>query len=208
MLLSGDEISRTQNGNNNAYCQDNEIGWVNWSLSDDQREMLNFVQRLVKLRNDHPVLRRRRFFEGQLLPGSDIKDITWFKLDGTEVMDGEWNDAEARTLGMRISGQAMDEADPHGAPIADDTLLLLLSSYHEELPFVLPEGGGDSMEWEVVLDTDQPDLFDDPTARFEVGEEYPLRGRSLALLRRIPPDETLVELDVPEGAPTTSSTSA
>jgi glycogen operon protein len=184
MLLGGDEFGRTQSGNNNAYCQDNELSWYDWSLTQQQAALLDFTRGLIRFRKEHPVLRRRRFFEGIFVPGADIKDLTWFKPDATEFMDAEWNDPEARTIGMRLAGEAIDEREAEGGVIADDTLLVLLNAYHDEVPFILPEAGGDSSVWEVLMDTSRPDPPTSTGTPWEVGDEYVLKGRSLALFRR------------------------
>jgi glycogen operon protein len=185
MLLGGDEIGRTQHGNNNAYCQDNELSWFDWNLNEDQQALLAFTEGLIAFRKAHPVLRRRRFFEGLFLPGADIKDLTWFKLDGTEIVDGEWNNPDARSMAMRLAGEAIDEREPEGGRISDETLLVLLNAYHEPLPFRLPDAGGNERcGWERVLDTleaDRPAPDGDIRA---VGSTYTLSGRSLALFRR------------------------
>ncbi|MBV9172204.1 MAG: glycogen debranching protein GlgX [Chloroflexi bacterium] len=183
MLLGGDEIGRTQLGNNNAYCQDNEISWYDWNLDDERSErqaLLAFTRQLIELRQKHPLLRRTDFLTDQPVPGLDLPELSWFKVDGTEVVGREWQDPLARSVGMRLVG--LDEAT--GEPTA---LLLLANAYHEELPFVLPEAGGDSMEWEVLLDTRDGPQTPQPYASrcFDIGDEYPLGGRSLALLRRV-----------------------
>jgi isoamylase len=188
MLLGGDELGRTQRGNNNAYCQDNEVSWCDWQLSHEQKALLEFTRGLIRFRKAHPVLRRRKFFEGLFLPGADIKDLTWFKLDGTEIMDAEWTDQEARSMAMRLAGEAIDERDPEGGRIADETLLVMLNSFHETLPFVLPEAGGGSDQWELLMDTRSADAAREPGGGkvCSVGDEYPLAGRSLALFGRVP----------------------
>jgi glycogen operon protein len=189
MLLGGDEFGRSQQGNNNAYCQDNELSWYDWSQVEQgaSATLLEFTRGLIRFRKEHPLLRRRRFFEGVFAPGADIKDLTWFKPDGSEFMDAEWNDPEARTIGMRLAGEAIDERGPEGGVIADDTLLVLLNAYHEEVPFILPEAGGESSAWEVLLDTTRPDPPTGTGTPCEVGDEYVLQGRSVALFRRAAP---------------------
>ncbi len=187
MLLGGDELGRSQQGNNNSYCQDNELSWLDWNLDHEQRAMLELTRRLIGLRRTHPVLGRRKFFEGIFLPGSDIKDLTWYKLDGTEIVDDEWHDPQARSLGMRLSGDAIDELAPGGERIVGDTLLLLVNSHHDALPFVLPPAGAESDRWQVVLDTERAEADSTPRRIFKVGEPFPLGARSLALLRRVPP---------------------
>src|SRR5260370_18229015 len=157
MLLGGEEMGRNQQGNNNAYCQDNEISWFDWNLNDQQRRLMEFTSGLIALRKEHPVLRRRRLFEGLFLPGADIKDLTWFKLDGTEIVDQQWADPEARSMAMRLAGEAIDEREPEGGRISDETLLVLLNTYHKTLEFTLPEAGGvEDCQWELLMDTEQP----------------------------------------------------
>jgi glycogen operon protein len=186
MLLGGDEMGRTQQGNNNAYCQDNEISWFDWNLNAQQRELLEFTRGLIAFRAEHPVLRRRRYFEGLFLPGADIKDLTWFKPDGTELKDEAWTDPETRWLAMRLAGEAIDERDPEGGRISDETLLVLLNAHFEAQTFALPESGGGAVcTWELLMDTEsaKPPR---PSAMFQdVGSSYTLAARALALFRRI-----------------------
>jgi isoamylase len=189
MLLGGDEFGRTQGGNNNAYCQDNELSWYDWDLDDEQRALLEYTRRLIALRRDCPTLRRSEFLQGMFNPETDVKDLTWVKLDGTEMTHQEWQDPGARSLGMRVVGRASD--DDEGGDVAEGTLLVLLNAYHEELPFVLPEAGAESTQWELVLDTRsaEPPSDEDGPVTYDVGDEYALGGRSLAVLRRVPPEE-------------------
>jgi glycogen operon protein len=188
MLLGGDELSRTQHGNNNAYCQDNELSWFDWNLNEDQQGLLEFTRGLIAFRKAHPVLRRRRFFEGLFLPGADIKDLTWFKLDGTEIVDAEWADPEVRSMALRLAGEAIDEREAEGGRISDDTLLLLLNAYHEPLTFTLPEAGGEAdCQWERVMDTEQPHPPAASGHKHAVGSTYAVAPRGLALFRRADP---------------------
>ncbi|MDQ3812196.1 MAG: glycogen debranching protein GlgX, partial [Chloroflexota bacterium] len=186
MLLGGDELGRSQQGNNNAYCQDNEISWYKWDLNQQQHTLLEFTRGLIAFRRAHPVLRRRRFFEGLFVPGSDIKDLTWFKRDGTEILDEEWSNPEARSFGMRLAGEAIDEREARGGRISDDTLLVLLNAHHEAQVFTLPEAGGeDGCDWELLMDTER-DAPPAPSGVFcRVGGPYTLAARALALFRRV-----------------------
>jgi glycogen operon protein len=184
MLLGGDEMGRTQQGNNNAYCQDNELSWYDWQLDPARQSLLAFTQGLIRFRKDHPVLRRRRFFEGLFVPGADIKDLTWYKPDGTELMDAEWTDPEARTIGMRVAGEAIDERGAEGGAIADDTMLVLLNGSHEDVTFILPEAGGDTTAWELLMNTVRPDAPAEAGQPCEVGDEYVVAPHALALFRR------------------------
>ncbi len=179
MLLAGDEIGRTQQGNNNAYCQDSEISWVDWSLDDERLSLFEFTRRLISLRHAHPVFRRRHFFQGRALSGSPSKDIAWLKPDGTEMTAEEWNHDFARCLGVYLGGDALDEVDARGRPVRDDTFIVLFNAHHDAIPFKLPPFGGG---WRVVLDTAR-----DGGAEKRVLESdavYDLDGRSLALLQR------------------------
>jgi isoamylase len=188
MLLGGDELGRTQQGNNNAYCQDNEISWFDWNLNDYQRDLLEFTRGLIVFRAEHPVLRRRRYFEGLFLPGADIKDLTWFKLDGTEIVDQQWSDPEVRSMAMRLAGEAIDEREPEGGRISDETLLVLLNAYHQSLEFKLPDSGGvEGSCWELLMDTTDAAPPRPTGHKLHVGATYSLAPRALALFRRVEP---------------------
>jgi glycogen operon protein len=128
--------ARTQNGNNNAYCQDNEISWVNWSLSRDDLELLSFVVKLIEFRKAHPSFRRRNFFRGRLIKGTGVKDIVWLTPDGREMTDEEWSKSYARCLGLYLEGGATGEDDEKGEPVKDDDFVLLINSSYEPIPFV------------------------------------------------------------------------
>ncbi|MCI0693086.1 glycogen debranching protein GlgX [candidate division KSB1 bacterium] len=192
MLLAGDEISRTQFGNNNAYCQDNDISWVNWNLDAAQRQLLEFARLVIKLRHQHPVLRRRHFFQGRMIHGSEIKDLYWLRPDGKEMTEEDWRNPSFRCIGLRLSGEAIEEVDERGNRIVDDTLLILLNAHHEPLPFVLPAFQL-NMRWELLLDTREP------TGRWahrlmKGGDRpYGLEARSLALFRLRPVEEVREE---------------
>jgi isoamylase len=179
MLLGGDEFGRTQNGNNNAYCQDNEISWFNWQRRDNQ--LFEFTKRLIEFRKQHPVFRRPKFFQGKRVRGSEIKDVMWFNPGGNEMSDEEWNSPFVRCLGMLISGDADDVVDSHGDPVRDDTFLLLINAHYEAIPFLLP--GEEHLEWELILDTAIEEGFLKKPVKFSSGDDVDLKGRSAALLR-------------------------
>lgn len=186
MLCGGDELGRTQGGNNNAYCQDNELSWYDWGLDERRHALLGFTKRLVQLRRDHPVLRRRKFFQGRSIRGSDIKDITWLRADGQEMTDEEWGSPGPSCIGMLLRGDAMDEVDQNGDRVTDDTLLVILNSHQEPAQFNVPallQG----LLWEVLIDTNAPDVAESrqPVAS---GESLPLAERSLVLLRADAPE--------------------
>ena len=183
MLLAGDEMGRTQQGNNNAYCHDNELTWINWNLAPEDRELIALVRRLIQIQQRHPVFRRRSFFQGRRIHGSDIKDIAWLKPDGTEMTDEEWQQSFARCLGLFLAGAGLDEFDDRGRPIKDVNFLLLLNAHHDEIGFVLP-AYHPGMLWKAELDTSRDaGLGRDGT--YEGTHVYPLQGRSLVLLREV-----------------------
>jgi glycogen operon protein len=181
MLCGGDEIGRTQQGNNNAYCQDNEVSWFDWKLDRRRRDLLGFTRLLIELRRRHPVLRRRQFFYGRRIRGSEVKDLAWFRPDGKEMTEEDWTNPQTRCVGLRLAGDAIEEVDAQGNPILDDTLLILLNAHHEPLPFTLP-AHRPGVTWELLLDTRTPEgrRLHRP---MKGGEAYQLEGRNLAVLR-------------------------
>lgn len=188
MLLAGDEFGQTQQGNNNAYCQDTPIAWLNWNLSGEQRALLEFARKLVHLRKAQPVFQRRHFFQGRSIHGEDVKDIYWFKPDGTEMTDADWNAGHARSLGMGLVGNQIKETDPRGQRIVGDTFAILLNASHEAVAFQLGARHRD-LRWMCLLDT----AVEEATARvFDHQSCFPLQARSFAVLRAepIPPPGT------------------
>ena len=177
MISGGDEMSRTQQGNNNAYCQDNELSWTHWDLTPEQQEFLEFTRRLVHLRRQEPVLTRRKYFQGRSIRGAGVKDIYWLDPSGREMADEAWNAPFVRSLGVLMVGDAIDEVDERGRQVTGDTLLMLLNAHHEEVPFTLPkvEAG---KSWLRVVDTISAQV---PEKRFSGGSTYPLQGRAVVL---------------------------
>ncbi|MGE5131242.1 MAG: glycogen debranching enzyme, partial [Sphingomonadaceae bacterium] len=182
MLVAGDELGRTQQGNNNAYCQDNELSWLDWTPSVAKSALLNFVRRLVALRRAHPAFRRRDFFQGRPLHGGDAKDILWLKPDGREMSQEEWEREFARCLGVYLAGSGLDDVDRRGRRLADDDFLMLFNPHHEDAAFVLPAAAGEP--WRALLDTALEPAAPNARRHIAPGERYPLRARSLALLTR------------------------
>lgn len=182
MLLGGDEFGRTQKGNNNAYCQDNEITWFDWNLTPDQKDLLEFVRFMIHFRKTQPVLKRRKFFYGRKIRGSEIKDISWFSPSGREMTDEEWDSDYVRCLGVRLAGDAITERDPRGNPISGETLLVLLNAFHETLDFILP-AHRKGAHWSMIMDTSL--RFRDLQARkkdfYRGGRPFPVEGRSVAI---------------------------
>jgi len=182
MLLGGDEMGRTQRGNNNAYCQDNEISWFDWTTTKDHIELLGFTRRLMDFRRAHPVLRRRRWFQGRPIRGSDEKDIAWLNPDGSEMSDDDWDVGFAKVLGLFLNGDAIPYRGPHGERIVDDSLLLLFSAHHEPIDFKLPPEFPEG-PWELVFDTDHP-AAREGSRTYEGGESVPMQARSVVALTR------------------------
>src|SRR5206468_8259454 len=129
MMYSGDELSHTQKGNNNTYCQDNDLTWLDWQLDAERQQFLDFVKRLTRVWRDHPVLHRRKFFQGRAIRGTDIKDISWFEPSGQEMSDDAWNAGFVKCLGVRLAGDLIGDVDERGEPIKGDTLLILLNAH-------------------------------------------------------------------------------
>jgi len=180
MITAGDEIGRTQNGNNNAYCQDNETSWIDWSLDGDRERLLAFTRRMIALRHAHPTFRRRDFFQGRPIYGGDIKDIVWLRPDGNEMTQHEWESEHARALAVYLAGAGLAEVDSRGRPLADDDFVLLFNASAEPVEFRIPERLG-AGRWLVVLDTAHADgLCEDGAV--EAGGAYALAARAVAVL--------------------------
>jgi glycogen debranching enzyme GlgX/malto-oligosyltrehalose synthase len=180
MLLGGDELGRTQDGNNNAYCQDNELSWINWSHIDES--LLTFTRRLVALRMQHPVFHRPGWFLGRPIHGAAATDIAWFKPDGEEMSDDDWAAGFAKSLGVFLNGEAIPGTDAQGQPIVDASFYLLLNAHHEPLDFCLPRRPW-SRRWVKVLDTAEP-LSQTRGPFYEAGESVRVDARSILLLQR------------------------
>jgi glycogen operon protein len=179
MLYSGDELSHTQEGNNNAYCQDNELTWLDWDLDETKRAFLDFVKRVTAIRQESPVLHRRKFFQGRAIRGTDIKDVSWLDPEGQDMSDDAWNAGFVKCIGIRLAGDLIGDVDERGEPIRGDTLLILLNAHHEALPFTLPTTAAEHL-WELLFDTATPEV---PLTQFTGQHVYTLQGRSLALFR-------------------------
>ncbi len=200
MLLAGDEFARSQNGNNNAYCQDNAIGWIDWDgMGDDGAAMIDFVRKLVALRQSHPLLRRGRFLTGAVSGGVEVKDVTWLTPAGIEKTTAQWQDPIARCLGMLLDGRA--QATGVRRTPSDATLLLIVNAHHGVVPFRLPDTAGGS-QWLRLLDTVEPDRLTVSMERS--GDDIAVAGRSLLLFERMPDrrSDTLAGDTVTGKAPT------
>jgi isoamylase len=155
MISHGDELARTQAGNNNVYCQDNETSWVDWDNAHRHDELTDFTAALATLRAAHPVFRRHRFFQGRPIRGSDIKDIAWLRPDGQQMTDQDWTNDSAKTVAIFLNGRDIPEQDALGEPITDDSFLLLINAHHQPITFTLPNHGH-GQTWQIVIDTTDP----------------------------------------------------
>ncbi|HSA81087.1 MAG TPA: glycogen debranching protein GlgX, partial [Geminicoccaceae bacterium] len=192
MLVAGDEFGRTQGGNNNAYCQDDEISWLDWNLSDEGKALLAFTRRLIRLRSEHIVFRRGRFFQGALIPGTDVKDVTWLRADGEEMTQGDWASPATRTLCLLLSGEAgLMHLTARGEKETDDTFLLIVNASHEEASQQLP-ATRDGAGWQTLIDSAIDPLAEPGLEggggrpgsgeRFAAGQDIGLAPRSSKLL--------------------------
>jgi isoamylase len=179
MLLGGDESGRTQRGNNNAYCQDNEISWYGWDRVN--ADLLEFTRRLIALRREHPVLRRRRWFQGRSIRGS--VDLGWCRPDGAEMGDDDWDAGSASSVGMFLNGDAITDRDRRGQRVTDDSFLLLFNAHSEAIEWTLPKQWGRS--WELVLDTDPSAAPGREGGAVDGAATFPVAGRSVVVLRRL-----------------------
>ena len=180
MICGGDEIGRTQGGNNNAYCQDNETSWHDWELDDERKALLAFTRSCIRIRAEHPALRRAKFFKGRDIRGADIKDIMWFRHDGEAMSEQDWGTSYTRAIQLMVAGLGLDTTDDEGKPIVDDDMLLLINAGHESLDFHMPGLEGDADDWQLLLDTNE----DGATESVPTGGKTHLEGRSLRLFRR------------------------
>jgi isoamylase len=186
MVLGGDEFGHTQKGNNNAYCQDNEITWLAWELNERQRSLLRFAQRVIQIRREQPVFRRRRFFHGKAIEGAGAPDIAWLDADGSEMTTQAWRNDWVKSLAVVLFGDSID-VDEYGEEVSGDTLLLLFNAAAGHVvPFVLPELA-EAPAWERVLDTSNPRVAEG--ARFGARETYALKPFTVALFRLSAPRE-------------------
>lgn len=184
MLRGGDELSHTQQGNNNAYCQDNEISWLNWDLDERQQQFLDFVRTVIDLKRSNPALQRPKFFQGRPLRGSDIKDIVWLEPSGEEMSDDSWNAGFVRSIGVLLAGDAIDEVDEQGERLIGDTLLLLFNAHGGRIRFAIPPHGRNE-HWRLVFDTGHAAPR---RRRFTQKSKYTLQGRSVAVLQLVAPE--------------------
>jgi glycogen operon protein len=187
MLLHGDELARTQQGNNNAYCQDSELSWVDWSLAAKYRELMDFVSSLTELRRLHPVFRRRRFFVGKPIgKGEELDDIAWFTPSGEEMKERNWDDGFGKAIVVFLNGEGIHDLDQRGEPVLDDSFLMAFNAHYEDMAFTLP-GVGYGAEWAVVVDTATGEVRAEPGKDLvPAGGGVHVGARSLMVLQRVP----------------------
>lgn len=180
MMVAGDELGRTQQGNNNTYCQDNELSWVDWKNADEQ--LLDFTRKLIHIRKKHPIFRRRRWFQGQPIHGSKTEDIAWFIPDGQEMTEDNWKHDFAKSLGIFLNGKAIHMPGIKGEPIMDDSFYVIFNAHHEKLGYVLPaEKYGNN--WVKILDT-SIESFTEDNSIYQPGQKVEIEGRSVVVFKR------------------------
>jgi isoamylase len=183
MLLAGDEFGHSQQGNNNAYCQDNELAWLSWEHGEDEKQLLEFVRDLIRLRCDHRVFRRRKFFQNRAIRGENVRDIVWLDPAGTQMSDEQWRDGFARSLGVFLSGRGLDERDERGRTIVDTDFIVLVNAHYEAVEFKLPAQPEDA-RWALRVDTTNA-KFEKEERVFAPGDTFALQGRALALFEAL-----------------------
>ena len=183
MILGGDEMGRTQSGNNNAYCQDNEISWYDWAQADENLSLLGFARRVMAFRQHHRTFRRRHFFQGHEIHGSGAHDLVWFSPAGEEMTDEEWDSGFAKSIGVFLNGDELPDPGPHGERLSDDTFLILFNAAEHDVVFTLPDPAWGEA-WELLIDTVDP-FPPDPPVVCKAGEERTLTDRSIVILKRV-----------------------
>jgi glycogen operon protein len=182
MLLAGDELRRTQRGNNNAYCQDSELSWIDWDLDERAHGILEFTRRLLRLRAEHPVFRRSAFLTGEQLQGSGAPDVWWFRPDGRRMTQADWARGDAFALGAFLNGEEIPTLTPVGEPIEDDSFIVLFNAWRDPVTFVLPPVRF-GRRWAHELCTGEPDLQPNGVTH-PARDEIAVQARALRVLRR------------------------
>jgi isoamylase len=183
MLVMGDEMGRSQRGNNNPYCQDNEISWLNWDLQEENEALLDFTRQLIDFRRKHPVFRRRKWFQGRAIHGSGVNDIAWFNPDGGEMTEEQWNIGYIKAIGIFLNGEEIASPGPRGERIIDESFLLFFNGHYEMLEFYIPKNLQD-WEWLTIIDTTKP-RFVQRGKRYASNKPVQVDGRSLVVVQRM-----------------------
>ncbi len=183
MLVMGDEMGRSQGGNNNAYCQDNKVAWLDWDLPEENEALLDFTRQLIDFRRKHPVFRRRKWFQGRAIHGSGVHDIGWFNPDGTQMTEEQWNEGFTKAIGVFMNGEEIATPGPRGERIMDDSFLWFFNAHHEMLEFAIPKGL-QNWEWLTIIDTTKP-RFVQRGKRYIDDKPILVEARSLVVLQRL-----------------------
>lgn len=183
MILGGDELGRTQKGNNNAYCQDNEISWFDWSLARKNKDLLEFSRQLIQFHHENPVFQRRNWFQGRQIYGSGILDIAWYNPNGEAMTEEQWNDGYIKAISIFLNGEEIDKPNFKGKRIVGDSFLLFFNAHHEELEFIIPKDLR-KWQWQVIIDTNFP-KFIQQGKRYQKDKPIEINARSITVLKQI-----------------------
>ena len=183
MFLAGDEMGRSQQGNNNAYCQDSEISWIHWDLSEENEALLDFSRQLIEFRRHHAVFCRRKWFQGRAIHGSKVNDIAWFNPDGSAMLEEQWNEGFAKAIAIFLNGEEIPTPGERGERIMDNSFMVLFNAHHEPIEFLLPEGL-QNWEWQTIINTTEP-RFVENSQRYQKSEPIAVIERSVVVLQRL-----------------------
>ncbi|MEM1392970.1 MAG: glycogen debranching protein GlgX [Cyanobacteria bacterium P01_H01_bin.150] len=183
MIVMGDEMGRTQGGNNNPYCQDNDISWLDWDLQEENENLLDFTRQLIDFRRRHPVFRRRKWFQGRAIRGVEVTDIAWFNPDGTNMTEEQWNSGFAKAIGIFLNGEGIGSPGPRGERIIDESFFILFNAHYEMLEFVAPPEMQE-WEWVTIVDTTKP-RFVQRGKRYIEDKPIKVEPRSITILQRL-----------------------
>jgi isoamylase len=181
MILAGDELGRTQQGNNNTYCQDSELSWINWLLGQENQFLLEFTRKLIHFRRRHPAFARRHWFQGRAIHGSGVHDIGWYNPDGGEITEEQWHDGSAKAIGIFLNGEEIIHLDSYGQRVFDDSFLLFFNAQPEPQQFAIPAGLADR-HWRLILDTQHTDGFVARGKRYQPSQTLEVTEFSLQVL--------------------------
>lgn len=184
MIVVGDEMGRSQGGNNNAYCQDNEISWLDWDLKEKNAVFLEFTRQLTRLRREHPIFRRRKWFQGRAIHGSKVSDLAWFNPDGREMTEEQWQVGYAKAIGIFLNGEEIATVGPRGDRIIDDSFLLFFNAHYELIDFAIPKNLK-RRKWLAIIDTNEPLFVESKNIIYAGKDRVPVEGRSVVMLKLV-----------------------